>query len=42
LAGSVEYSEEGLLAVNEAFFDVCIFDSWEPLEREFVFNESDL
>lgn len=42
LACCVEYSEEGLFAINEAFFDVCVFDSWEPLDRELVFDESDL
>jgi hypothetical protein len=42
LACSVEYSEEGLFAVDEAFFDICVFDSWEPLEGEFVLDKSDL
>lgn len=42
MAGGVEYSEEGLFAVDEAFFDVCVFDGGEPLEGEFVLDESDL
>ena len=42
LACCVEYSEEGLFAINETFFDVCVFDSWEPLDRKFVLDESDL
>ena len=42
LACCVEYPEEGLFAVNKAFFNVCVFDSWEPLEGKFVLDESDL
>ena len=42
LAGSVEYAEEGLFAVDEALFDVGVLDSWKPLEGKFVLDESDL
>jgi hypothetical protein len=42
LAGRVEYSEEGLLAVDEALFDIGVLDRWKPLEGEFVLDESDL
>ena len=42
LACSVEYSKEGLFTVDETFFNICVLDSWEPLDGKFVFDESDL